>query len=273
MTEANLPPPLVPADVDLRSFEYMKIDVRRLLTSETWMLGTGDECKAALTLWLESWHQVPAGSLPDNEQMLAHLSQCSTWKKSRTHALRGWVKCSDGRLYHPVIAEKVRDAWQYKLAQKARTEAARLARQQQRRLQAARDYVTDNVTERVTDSVTESVTDNVTDSVTESKGDKRILRTEEQPPLPPLRGGPATGSNGKHRRRQRQPQTPCPDDFALTPDMLKFATDLGVPAERIHPETERFISHHAAKGNVFADWPQAWANWMRKAVEIGWQQR
>lgn len=110
--------PLTPADCDLRDFAFMPVDVRRLLTSETWITGTGDERAAAMSLWLESWHQVPAASLPDNDRMLAHLSQCPTWKKVREFVLRGWVKADDGRLYHPVVAEKALEAWLEKLAQR-----------------------------------------------------------------------------------------------------------------------------------------------------------
>lgn len=44
MTE--LPDPPVPANLDLTDFPFMPVEVRRLLTSETWMTGTGDE-KAA----------------------------------------------------------------------------------------------------------------------------------------------------------------------------------------------------------------------------------
>lgn len=113
----ELPPPLTPADCDLRDFQFMPLDVRRLLTSETWVLGSGDERAAAMTLWLESWHQVPAGSLPSDDRMLAHLSQSgSKWKKIRTHVLRNWCKAADGRLYHPVVAEKVLEAWIEKIA-------------------------------------------------------------------------------------------------------------------------------------------------------------
>lgn len=126
---AELPDPLTPADCDLRSFEFMQVDIRRLLTSETWLLANGDESKAAMTLWLESWHQVPAGSLPDNDRMLAVLSQAGgTWRKVKTAALRGWIKCSDGRLYHPVVCEKAAEAWEKKQAQQNRTAAATRAR-------------------------------------------------------------------------------------------------------------------------------------------------
>ena len=116
MTDTTLPDPLVPAEVDLRDFQGMWVDTDRLLRSDTWMLGTSDEKASAFTLWAESWHQVPAASLPSNDRMLAKLSQAERWKASRTHALRGWVECSDGRLYHPVVAEKALEAWIKKLA-------------------------------------------------------------------------------------------------------------------------------------------------------------
>ncbi|HHL4079916.1 DUF1376 domain-containing protein [Burkholderia sola] len=93
----------------------MPLEVKRLLTSETWILGSGDERAAAITLWLESWHQIPAASLPADDRMLGHLAQSKSWKRVKEHALRGWVKCADGRLYHPVVAEKVLEAWVSKL--------------------------------------------------------------------------------------------------------------------------------------------------------------
>lgn len=111
----ELPEPLVPADVDLRDFPGMWIDVDRLLKSDTWVLGTGDERSAAFTLWAQSWHQVPAGSLPDDNRMLEHLSMSKRWKAVREHALRGWVRCNDGRLYHPTVCEKALEAWIEKL--------------------------------------------------------------------------------------------------------------------------------------------------------------
>lgn len=120
----DLPAPLVPADVDLRDFAFMPLDVNRLLTSETWLLGSGDECKAAMALWCVSWHQVPAASLPTNDKMLAHLSAAGPrWRKVKDHALRGWVLCNDGRLYHPVVAEKAIEAWGHKRKQSERGKA------------------------------------------------------------------------------------------------------------------------------------------------------
>lgn len=123
--------PLVPPEVDLRDFAFMPLEFRRLFTSETWLLAKPEEKVAALALWCESWHQVPAASLPDNDRVLGMLSQIGArWPKLKAHALRGWVKCTDGRLYHPVVAEKALEAWARKLEQRHRTHAARVSKLQ-----------------------------------------------------------------------------------------------------------------------------------------------
>ena len=117
----RLPDPFVPADADLRGLSFMPLDVGRLLDSDLFALSSGEEFKAAVALWAKSWTQVPAGSLPDDERVLAHLSGTGArWKKLRSMALRGFIKCSDGRLYHPVISEKVREAWAMRLRQRER---------------------------------------------------------------------------------------------------------------------------------------------------------
>jgi hypothetical protein len=90
----------------------MPLQVARLMDSDLFILSTGDEFKAALALWCKSWNQIPGGSLPDNDKLLEGLSGAKGWKKVREMALRGWVKCSDGRLYHPVVAENAIQAWE-----------------------------------------------------------------------------------------------------------------------------------------------------------------
>lgn len=137
---SELPEPLVPVEVDLRDFREMPLELERLFASDTWVLANPEEKVAALHLWCKSWHQQPAGSLPDDDRMLAHLSATALrWKKLRVHALRGWVKCSDGRFYHPVVAEKVLRAWKVKLEQRARTHAARVAALRKRIASAVTD--------------------------------------------------------------------------------------------------------------------------------------
>jgi hypothetical protein len=111
--------PMTPPECDLRGLSFMPLDLVRLIDSDLYALSSGDEFKAAVTLWARSWLQVPAASLPDDDRVLAHLSGAgSKWRKVKAMALRGFVKCSDGRLYHPVVAEKAREAWAHRLKQR-----------------------------------------------------------------------------------------------------------------------------------------------------------
>ncbi len=124
----NLPEPLVPADADLRDFSYMPLQFRRLFNSDGWMRCSDSEARAALALWCESWHQVPAGSLPNDDQILRRLAQRSdgrSWRHVKEFALRGWFQCSDGRLYHQVVSEIAKEAWDKLRLNKRMTERAR----------------------------------------------------------------------------------------------------------------------------------------------------
>jgi hypothetical protein len=134
----QLSDPLTPSEVDLRDFGFMPLDVQRLVTSETWIDAIDDPRigHAAMSLWCEAWHQVPAGSLPDNDKVLYRLSMCPNlkeWQRVRDRVMSGWVKALDGRLYHAVVAEKACESWAKKLAQRARTAAATEARERKRR--------------------------------------------------------------------------------------------------------------------------------------------
>lgn len=119
MTSPNqFPAPLTPPACDLRDFAFMPLDVARLRDSDLAIQVGAEEFRAAVLLWCAAWHQVPAASLPDDDKVLAALAGygrvVAEWRKHREGALYGWVKCSDGRLYHPVVAEKACDAWQAK---------------------------------------------------------------------------------------------------------------------------------------------------------------
>ncbi|WP_210419316.1 DUF1376 domain-containing protein [Acetobacter vaccinii] len=117
----DTPPPLTPPDSDLRGLPFMPLDTVRLLDSDLFALSTGEEFKAAVALWCKAWQQVPAASLPGHDRVLAHLSGAGVdWPAVRAMALHGWQGCADGRLYHPVLAEKANHAWQARLAQRAR---------------------------------------------------------------------------------------------------------------------------------------------------------
>lgn len=135
MTE-NLPAPLVPAGVILRDFAYMPLDVVRLRDSDLVAEVSPEAFRCAVLLWCVAWHQVPAGSLPDDDLLLAGYAGFGRvvreWKKHRTGALHGWIKCADGRLYHPVVAEKAIEAQQSRDLHAYKTECARIKKHAQR---------------------------------------------------------------------------------------------------------------------------------------------
>ena len=137
MTTEQLPAPMVPAEVDLRDFAFMPLDVLRLRDSDLASVEDAEVFRCAVLSWCVSWHQTPAGSLPDDDVLLARLlgfgRDIKGWRRVRAAGgMRGWVLCSDGRLYHPVVAEKARDAWVGKMAQRWRTECARIKKHNQR---------------------------------------------------------------------------------------------------------------------------------------------
>lgn len=111
----QLPPPPIPADADLRHYDDMPLEVRRLRDSGIAGEPNAEVFRCAVLLWCVAWHQLPAGSLPSDEAELCRLiglgRDLKTWRKIRAGALRGWRLFADGRLYHPVVAEKTIDRW------------------------------------------------------------------------------------------------------------------------------------------------------------------
>jgi hypothetical protein len=137
---SDLPNPLVPSTVDLRRYPRMPLDVRRLLDSETALRTKPEEFKAAVMLWAACWHEVPASSLPNDDLVLAdrarYGNQVKAWKRVKTGALRGFILCNDGRLYHQVVAEIAIDSWGSMLKQRHRTKCGALKKWGQRHKQA-----------------------------------------------------------------------------------------------------------------------------------------
>ena len=126
------PEPLVDKGVDLRDFPFMPVDIVRLFGSEFHSQSDDAAWRAGVTLWLKSYHQVPASSIPNDDVALTRLAELGrdtkTWRKIKEQALRGWVLCDDGRLYHPVVAEKALEGWIEKLTFQKTSEAGHAKR-------------------------------------------------------------------------------------------------------------------------------------------------
>lgn len=128
-----LPEPLTTIGHDIEGYDGFLLNVQKLMASELWALSTGDEFKAAVGLWCRAWTQKPHGSLPDDNRVLAGFSGAGVkWNKVKDMALRGFIKCSDGRLYHETLCDDVVRASDAKSSRLKRTESATQARQKQR---------------------------------------------------------------------------------------------------------------------------------------------
>jgi hypothetical protein len=179
--EQNLPDPLISDDLDLRDFGFMPLEIERLKHSRAWLVIARNHPELGfymINLWTAAWHERPVGSLEDDDDMLAALAMCrpERWTESvtdsvaalsvRDSVLHGFIRCADGRLYHPVVVEKALEAIEKKSAQRDRTQAARDALAAKKRQEP--NGLDSNIPKHRT--VTKTVTKNVTDSVTDSKG-------------------------------------------------------------------------------------------------------
>lgn len=163
--------PLTTEEHDIEGLDGFMLNVEKLMSSELVALSSGDEFKAAVMLWCRAWKQVPGGSLPNDERVLAAFSGCGqNWPAVRDMALRGFVECDDGRLYHKTLCEDVRRAAEAKKKRHDRTRAATEARQRNEQRDVKRnDPPKPNVT-----------TPHRRDETTSS------LRSDVDPPIAPL---------------------------------------------------------------------------------------
>ncbi len=285
---------MVPPEVDLRDFKFMPLDVVRLRDSGLTAKATGDEFRAAVLLWCASWHQVPAASLPDDDDELANICGYSRsrreWAKVRVGALRNWTGCSDGRLYHAAVAGKALEAWIEKLASaiggaagnakrwNVKIDTDRLRAQFRQAVDALRTIDPQSSTLRkkaVAVLTMPSLPESEGESGGESGGDSHPDRNGQ-------RQGQRQGQ-GEEREKSAQAKAPraasasppsrgsrLPVDWQPGPEQESFAESLGIRNGAVHAELAKFRDYWAAQPGqkgVKADWTATWRNWLRRVAE------
>lgn len=97
-----------PAETKAKGWRF-ELDYERIEQSDTWVLASPEMRPWLLMLWMTAWKQVPCGSLPANDELVAARigMDLRVFRANRDILMRGWVVASDGRLYHPVITEQV----------------------------------------------------------------------------------------------------------------------------------------------------------------------
>lgn len=289
----DTPEPLVPREVDLRDFPYMKLDVMRLRDSRLAGIEQAEAFRASVLSWCVAWHQLPAASLPDDDvslaQMLGWGRDVRGWRKVRAAGgLHGWILCSDGRLYHPVVAEKAIEAWAAKQSQRARTAAARQAREVARKNKTAAQ--SQGVSQALSHDEIVSVTDDVTASKGEREGEGEGNR-EESPPLSPSVDGASKRSPVQSKSMEIEAdfaafwaQYPRRDDRGRAIKVYAAARKKGVAAADILAGAMRYAAERQGQDPKFtkmaATWlnAEAWANGATKpdapmSAEQGWRNK
>jgi|GEM_PF-6362499 len=133
---ADLPFDLPPADADLTEFTFIPLEIGRLKQSKAWLV-----CKRrpelafySLNLWMHAWHQIPAGSIEDDDDVIADAAKCDPkqWGKVKKDVMRGWV-LHQGRFYHPFLCKLVIEKWTDRLIHRWERECDRIRKENKNR--------------------------------------------------------------------------------------------------------------------------------------------
>lgn len=267
MTDPLVPQPPIGPEVDCTDLDGFMLNVERLMASELVALSSHEVIGAALMLWCRAWKQRPAASLPNDDKVIAAFARMplSRFRKLRDDVLRGFVLCSDGRLYHSTLVREASNAYERKIAfqRKRMHDAERLRKWR---------------------SGTKPETPNETRFVAEGQGqgqgqgqEERVLvaqappdpqpaeRPREQPTKTEARDDLLAVPEFLDTRRGKR----LPDGWQPNPELLAW-TSTECPAIDPVYETEKFTdywrSQAGAKGRK-TDWDATWRNWMRKAAE------
>ena len=263
----DLPEPLTSPDCDLRGLEWMPLYGDRLFESDTWLMASPEGRGAALALWWAAWKQRPAGSLPDQDRALAQLAgygmAVSAWCAVRDEAMRGWVKCRDGRLYHPMVCALAREAWERRLKERTRKAAlrARIAAREGGGTGAGvpRDIPPDNAGDTPGTGPGPSAPVRADRTGEDRTGQDR---TGESPSL--CSSAPAPRPSAPRPSAPRRPSecgTRLAEDWRPDAEARLFATALGLDAEATAADFRRYWCARAGAGARKMSWSLTWQSW------------
>ncbi|MCW2264138.1 hypothetical protein M2305_000085 [Gluconobacter cerinus] len=273
---SDLPDPLTTPEVDLRGYGFMPLFGNRLFQSNLYrrsVVTCPRAGLAAIKLWWCAWNQVPCGSLPDDEIELAVMADFGAdvkgWRKCSALALQGFVKCSDGRLYHPILCDEAIPSFEKRLKADAKRtkDYKRLKDWREKRSRSdvsCGDETADET--RFTDqnetniqeqrSVSEPVRQ--LDSSSSLRSEPSSLRSEV--------GELAVSQPTKAPKRK----TRLPGNWQPSSSERAYAENLELDVDAT---AETFRLHWLANGDTKADWTAAFQGWCRREKSWGVKRR
>jgi hypothetical protein len=268
----TLPDPPLGPEVDCTDLDSFMLNVERLLGSELVAVSSHEVLGAALLLWCRAWKQRPAASLPDDDEVLAGFAHMplKRFKRLREKVLHGFVKCSDGRLYHPVLAADAITAFQRKL--KHREKVAQETNRKKRWREAQKPQ---KASPRPEDVPRRETPYTGTGTGTGTKSPNGINETFFSRKGVQGEGGSADASPGLPRGKPAKKASPhkrlpIPDGWKPGDEERQAAIGrTGWSEAECDAAAEAFRLHHTAKGTLFSDLGAAWQAWVAVAAAHG----
>jgi uncharacterized protein YdaU (DUF1376 family) len=250
---AELPEPLVGPEIDCSDLDGFMLNSERLMSSELLALYGNEIVGAALLLWCRAWKQRPAASLPDDDRVNASFARLSLTKfrQVKEAVMRGFIKCSDGRLYHRFLAAEATKAYEKKL-QHQKKRAADAKRLKEWRESNHETPIVANLTNDETQDETRFVADG--NGKDRDRDRDRDLNKKDLPA-----GGPKRAFKGSRLSADWRP---------TDKDWQEATCSLG--SKQADSELAKFRDHWPAqpgKNGVKLDWDATWRNWVRRAAE------
>lgn len=252
------------APIDVRGLQYMPLFVERLQRSKAWV-----RCKRRpelafylMNLWMRAYREVPAGSIENDDDILADAAMCGPdeWDVIRAEVLRGWEEI-DGRLYHPVVTEIATNASATVKGNKNRTAAARETLAQMR-LDLAPE----------SDG---SVTDTVTDDKLKLKAEAESKAEEKQESIRPAPssttscdGEAAAGPSLEDQLRGAAGLVGDPSPALRKTGVIVRLMAQGVSLERIILPAVRGVAADGRRGNSWAYYVRAIEDLVKQAGAV-----
>lgn len=259
MSNSPLPDPPYPNTTKAGSLS-LDIQVGRLMNSDTWVMMDPEIRPWWVMTFVVSWAQHPCGAFKNNPDLIAAKLGCDLrfFEKHRDEILAGWELHSDGRLYHPVLSERVHGIvdWRKREAEKKEKARARLAEKRVREAERAAllespangNNDLPKMSPGTPQGVPEESPGSPLYSLSLSSSSSSSSKDKETPP-----------SEGKRKTGSRFTLTQLPDDWREF--CLETRDDLD-PDGTFDEFRDYWISVPGQRGSKL-DWKATWRNWVR----------
>lgn len=222
-----------PSDTKAKGWR-LELDMEQFRQSDTWALASAPVKPWLLMLWAVAWEQVPCGSLPSDDELIAarlglDLESFMTMKRV---LMRGWWQAEDGRFYHDVMVSRV---------------SAMLEKKDKDRMRKAgwRSRQSDGIQASHTDVPRDSTVADDTKHQAPSTSTSS-LRSEVKPP----------------RASRKAARTHIPEDFGVSDAVKSWAEGKGYGDLNAH--LEAFRDKARANGYTYLSWDDAFKNAIRE---------